>query len=93
MNAKHWRLRRSTEWHADRGIRIGRKVAWRVLGFASPRAYRLWRNERIRHEVAVGRWTDVPQLHRESPTSEAWLAAQPRSFRADVTRTQDARQP
>lgn len=69
------RLRRSTRWHAERGIPIGRKVAWKVLGFESPGSYRLWRDERIRHEVAAG---------RQSPTSAAWLAVQPRAYRVDA---------
>jgi hypothetical protein len=79
VRAKLVRLRRSTRWHAARGVRIGRKVAWRVLDFASPRAYRLWRDERIRHEIAAGRRNGV---WRESPTSASWLAVQPREFRA-----------
>lgn len=83
MSARHVRLRRSTRWHAERGIRIGRKVAWKVLGFESPGSYRLWRDERIRHEVAAGRRFGV---WRQSPTSAAWLAVQPRAYRVDMVR-------
>lgn len=80
MRSKLVRLRRSTAWHAARGVPIGRKVAWRVLGFESPGSYRMWRDERIRHERAAGRSTYG--VWRESPTSWAWLAAQPRAYRA-----------
>lgn len=79
--SRHSRLRRSTQWHAERGVRIGRKVAWRVLGFQSPQAYRQWRDERIRHERAAGRRTSV---RRESPTSAEWFAAQPREHKKET---------
>lgn len=79
MRSKLVRLRRSTDWHAARGVPIGRKVAWRVLGFGSPGSYRMWRDERIRHERAAGRRTCG--LWRESPTAHAWLMSQPRPYR------------
>lgn len=75
MRSKLIRLRRSANWYAERCIRIGRKVAWRVLGFASPKAYREFRDERIRHERAAGRFSAT--AHRESATAQRWFWAQP----------------
>ena len=64
------------------GSVIPRKGAWRVLGFSSPRADRLWRDERIRHETRA-RYN--PNAHRVSfHENEAWLAAQPRVYQIDV---------
>jgi hypothetical protein len=77
MNAKNIRLNRPSEWYARRCQRIARKVAWKVIGFKSPREYREWRDQRIRHEIAAGRRFNRC-VYRKSPTSEEWAKAQPR---------------
>jgi hypothetical protein len=74
-------MKRTSLKFAEKGIEIPRKVAWYVLGYKSPRAYRLWRNQRIRHEVAQRRGSGL--LRRESlHFTRAWANAQPKEWKA-----------
>jgi len=70
MSARSAALRRTTYWYASRGRRIPRKIAWKVLGFGSPKAYRAWRDVVIRHDRANRR----EGVWRESPTCDRWAA-------------------
>lgn len=83
--AKRSKLRRSSGWYAARVEPIPRKVAWRVLGFSSPRVYRQWRDQRIRTETSH-RKRPRPILCRaeEFLFTRAWVIAQPREWRARI---------
>lgn len=83
--AKRSKLRRSSGRYAARVEPIPRKVAWRVLGFSSPRAYRQWRDQRIRTETSH-RKRPRPFLCRaeEFLFTRAWVNAQPRAWRTRI---------
>lgn len=83
--AKRAKMQRTSHRYAEKGIKIPRKVAWHVLGYKSPKAYREWRNLRIRHEPSSGRSRNVLLWRTETPLfSRAWANAQPREWKAEM---------
>lgn len=83
-HAKRSKLRRSSDRYAAHGERIPRKVAWRVLGFSSPRAYHQWRDKRIRTESNADLWRADLWRPESVLFTRTWMLAQPREWRTDL---------
>ncbi len=81
MSAKRIKAARSTQWYSEHAKKIPHKVAWKVLGFQSPKAYREFRDARARHEGVFDRVTN----RRVSGFTRRWVEAQPREYRQGIT--------
>lgn len=82
LGAQYWLCRLGARH--EKGERVPRKVAWKVFGYASPQAYRLWRDQRIRHETMERPRRTKAIFSRVSGFSRVWLEAQPLGYRLRI---------